>query len=76
MLSEKEIFLKKLGNHLKTKRQEKGYSTIEMSRRLFMDSGNYTRIENGKTNPTSFTLFKFCEALEIRIADLFRDFDS
>ncbi len=74
MRSDKEDFLKKLGAHLKKMREQKNVSTIEMSRRLLMDSGNYTRIETGKTNPTSYTLKKFCEALDISLSELFKDF--
>ena len=75
MKSEKDIFLAKLGQYLKQKRIEKGVSTVEMSRRLLMDSGNYTRIETGKTNPTAYTLKKFCEALEIPFSELFKSFE-
>lgn len=75
MISDKDDFLIKLGIHLKKMRVQKNISTIEMSRRLLMDSGNYTRIETGKTNPTSYTLKKFCDALDISIYELFKDFN-
>jgi len=76
MRSDKRDFLIKLGVHLKKMREQKSVSTIEMARRLLMDSGNYTRIETGKTNPTSYTLKKFCEALDISLSELFEDFNK
>ena len=71
---EKEAFLKRFGAHLKAHRQAKGLSTIEMARLMHMDSGNFTRIESGKTNPTIFTLKKYCEVLEISLNQLLEDF--
>jgi len=76
MESDKKLFLKRLGNHLKNIRTERGVSTVEMSRRLLMDSGNYTRIESGKTNPTSYTLKKFCKALNMNLSELFKNFNE
>ncbi len=71
---DKEAFLKRFGAHLKAHRQAKGLSTIEMARLMHMDSGNFTRIESGKTNPTIFTLKKYCEVLEISLNQLLEDF--
>ena len=71
---EKEAFLKRFGAHLKAHRQAKGLSTIEMARLMHMDSCNFTRIESGKTNPTIFTLKKYCEVLEISLNQLLEDF--
>ena len=76
MRSDKQDFLFKLGAHLKKVREQKSVSTIEMARRLLMDSGNYTRIETGKTNPTSYTIKKYCKALDISISELFKNFDD
>ena len=72
---DKEAFLKRFGAHLKAHRQAKGLSTIEMARLMHMDSGNFTRIESGKTNPTIFTLKKYCEVLEISLKHLLNDFN-
>ena len=66
---------KKFGQHIKELRKSKKLSTVKMSRRCLMDSGNYVRIEQGKTNPTLKTLIKLCAALEISIQELFKDFN-
>ncbi|TRX58657.1 helix-turn-helix transcriptional regulator [Fulvivirga sp. M361] len=59
------------GKRVRELRKEKKISTIEMSRRCFIDSGNYVRIEQGKTNPTLRTIYKICVALEITLSELF-----
>lgn len=74
MEADKEAFLKSFGIHLKELRIEHGLSTIEMAKRMLMDSGNYTRLETGKTNPTIYTLKKFCEVINVPLSTLLNDF--
>ena len=76
MESDKDAFLKSFGTHLKRLRIEHGLSTIEMAKRMLMDSGNYTRLETGKTNPTIYTLKKFCHVLGISLNDLTQNLDK
>ncbi|QSE98655.1 helix-turn-helix domain-containing protein [Fulvivirga lutea] len=61
-----------IGEKIKSLRKSKGISTIEMSRRCLMDSGNYVRIEQGKLNLTLKTLLKVCLALNIELKDLIK----
>ncbi|MEO9805005.1 MAG: helix-turn-helix transcriptional regulator [Reichenbachiella sp.] len=75
MSADKSVFLKKLGSYLKGVREEKGITTTQMSRLMLMDSGNYTRIESGKTNPTAHTLKKFAAVLDMSLSELLRNFD-
>jgi transcriptional regulator with XRE-family HTH domain len=35
-----------------------------------IDTTNISRIESGRTNPTTYTLFRVSEALEIPLSDL------
>lgn len=67
------ILYEKFGKRVREFRILKHISTIEMSRRCQMDSGNYVRIEQGTTNPTLKTIDKICKALEISFSDLFSD---
>ncbi len=64
-----------LGKEVKRLRSEKGISTIEMSRRCLMDSGNYVRIEQGKINVTFKTITKICKALDINYQELFKEME-
>ena len=73
MDSEKEI-LKLFGNHIRMVRESKGISSSELAKRCFMDRGNYTRIETGKTNPTVITLIKISNALGISLEELIAGF--
>jgi transcriptional regulator with XRE-family HTH domain len=46
-------------------------SSAEVARRLLMDRGNYSRIETGKTNPSSLILFKVAQVLGCEVNDFF-----
>lgn len=62
----------KFGARVKELRIQKGLSTIEMSRRCSMDSGNYVKIEQGKVNPTLKTIGIICQALDVSFIELFK----
>lgn len=64
-------FVETLGKRIREVRESTGLSSAEVARRLLMDRGNYTRIETGKTNPTSLTLFRLSEILECEVREFF-----
>jgi transcriptional regulator with XRE-family HTH domain len=70
----KSDFLKDLGKHLKKIREEKGLSLREVEYRGEATRDLISKIENGLSNPTIYTIKKICEAMEIDIIDLFEDF--
>lgn len=72
---DKEAFLKALGAHIKQIRESKGLSAAEFGRRMFMERSHVSRLEAGGTNPTSTTLKTICNAMEIKMEDLFKGFD-
>lgn len=61
---------RKLGENLKRIRTKKGISQGEIARRLEVDKGFVSNIENGKTNPTLSTIAKLAKAIEVSIKDL------
>ncbi|WP_282135749.1 helix-turn-helix domain-containing protein [Seonamhaeicola maritimus] len=69
---EENKFIKKLGKRIVTIRKEKGISQKELSDILDMDDGSLRRIESGRTNPTTTTLFNIARALEVEIFELFK----
>lgn len=71
---EKEIFLKNIGEHIKRERLKKGISGAELSRMIFMDKPNLTRIEKGRVNPSLYVIKQICIALELPLAEFFKDF--
>lgn len=64
---DKAAFQKRLGKHIANLRREKGLSQVEFGYLIEMQKQNVNRLENGKVNPTAYTLFKISEALEISL---------
>lgn len=64
-------FQKRLGKHIATLRREKGFSQVEFGYLIEMEKQNVNRLENGRSNPTAFTLKKIAEALEIPSSKIF-----
>ena len=52
-----------LGQNLKEIRTEKNMSQSDIARRLGVDRGYISNIENGKKNPTLATIKKLADAL-------------
>jgi transcriptional regulator with XRE-family HTH domain len=64
-----------IGNKIKKVREAKGFSQRQIAKELGMDPSQYSKIENGKTDPTTSTLEKIAKALNIEISDLFASDD-
>jgi len=62
----------KLGQNLKKIRNKKGISQGDISRKLNMDRGYISSVENGKRNPTLSTLEKIAQALGVGVDDLIK----
>jgi transcriptional regulator with XRE-family HTH domain len=69
----KENFQKALGAHLKRVRKKKGISIRELELRGSVERATLSQIENGLINPTTFTLKRIFDALEISCAEFFKD---
>lgn len=65
------VFLKKLGKHIAALRKERMLTQKQLGDLCDMEKQNIMRIEAGNTNPTTITLLKLSEALDIDLADLF-----
>jgi len=71
-ITEKEKFLKQLGQRLKEFRMVKGYSNHEtFADDLDMTRSQYWEYENGKKNITVYNLKKIIDKLEIRLDEFF-----
>jgi putative transcriptional regulator len=68
---QKTEFQKKLGEHLILLRKKQGITQAELARRMEKDRQSLERIENGKTNPTSFYLAEIARALNISLKEIF-----
>lgn len=60
-------------NNIKRIREAKGLSQKEVISAIGMDPGQYSRIENGKTDPSISTVEKIAKALGVTMAELFTD---
>jgi transcriptional regulator with XRE-family HTH domain len=66
----KEELFKKIGLKIRTLREEKNLSIQEFSDLINIEYNNLIRIEKGRTNPTIGTLYKICQALNVKIIDI------
>lgn len=66
----KENIIKKVGLKIREIRESKNLSIMELADKLDIEYNNMIRIEKGRTNPTLATLYKICQALEIKLIDI------
>jgi len=66
----------KIGENIKRIRTAKKLSQKEVISIANLDSAQYSRIENGKTDPTVTTLEKIAKALGVSLSDLFASTDE
>ena len=67
----KQEFQKKLGAQIAKLRKEKKFSQIDFSDLLDKEKQNINRLENGRTNPSSWLIYEISEALGIHPSQLF-----
>ena len=68
---QKNEFQIKLGQQIAKLRKQKNISQVDFAYMLDKEKQNYNKIENGRANATSWTLYKIAELLEIPIQKLF-----
>ncbi len=61
----------KIGQRIIELRTEIGWSQSDLARACYKDRQAIEKLENGKVNPTLFTLFEVSKALNISVKDLF-----
>ena len=61
-----------LGASIKKAREAKGLSQKEVALACKMDQAQYSRIENGKTDPSFSAVVRIAKALGVDLSDLFR----
>ncbi len=65
-----------ISSNIKRIREAKNLSQKEVISAIGMGPAQYSRIENGKTDPSVSTLVKIAKALGVSMAELFYDNDS
>ncbi len=66
----KDDLIINIGLKIRKIREEKNLSIMDMADKLDMEYNNVIRIEKGRTNPTISTLFKICQALNVKLVDI------
>lgn len=66
----KEQLQKKIGQRIIELREEKGWSQSDLARACSKDRQAIEIIENGKVNPTIFSLFEISKALEVSLSEI------
>ena len=61
---------KKIGRNIKRLRKERDISQSELGMRCFKDKQAIEKIENGKVNPTAYSLYQISVALNIDPVEL------
>lgn len=69
-MQQKEFQLK-LGQQIAKLRKAKKISQVNFAYMLDKEKQNFNKLEKGKANPTSWTLYKIADLLETSIQNLF-----
>jgi transcriptional regulator with XRE-family HTH domain len=64
-------YLKKLGKNISKIRRQKNYSQLDVCAIISMEKSNLSSIENGRQNPTTLTLKKIADSLEVAVSQFF-----
>lgn len=66
----KDQLKKELGKRIVKLREEKGWSQSDLARACNKDRQSIEKLENGKVNPTLYTLLEVANALGISVSKL------
>lgn len=66
----KEQLNKKLGQRIIELRTEKNMSQSDLARACGKDRQAIEKLENGKVNPTLFSLYEIAKALDITVSEI------
>ncbi len=66
----KEQLKKKVGQRVVELRSQKGWSQSDLARACNKDRQAIEKLENGKVNPTLYTLLEIANALEVSLRNL------
>jgi putative transcriptional regulator len=70
MMIPKDDFSKLVGQKISVYREKRGLSQAELARRCNKDRQAIERLEKGRVNPNSYTLYEISQALKINTKNL------
>lgn len=68
----KDALKKKVGNRIVELREQKGWTQSDLARECEKDRQAIEKLENGKVNPTAYSLFEISKALKIELYQLLK----
>lgn len=66
----KEQLKKKIGQRIVALRSQKGWSQSDLARACDKDRQALEKLENGKVNPTIYSLLEIAKALDVSLKEL------
>lgn len=66
----KDALKKLIGENIVKIRREKGWNQSRLAKECGKDRQAIEKIENGKVNPTVYTLYEISKALDVKISHL------
>lgn len=66
----------KIGKRIKSLREHKNISQVDLAYACDFEKSNMSRIEAGNTCPNIYTLYKIAQYLEINLSDLLKFSDE
>lgn len=67
---DKEILKRNIGLRIRSIREDKNLSIMDLADMLDIEYNNLIRIEKGRTNPTIITLYKIGQALNVKLPEI------
>ncbi len=67
---DKEILKRKIGLKIRSIREGKNLSIMDLADMLDIEYNNLIRIEKGRTSPTIITLYKIGQALNVKLPEI------
>lgn len=67
---DKEILKRNIGLRIRSIREDKNLSIMDLAYMLDIEYNNLIRIEKGRTNPTIITLYKIGQALNVKLPEI------
>lgn len=71
MNNTEEKYLKQLGKNISRIRRLNNFSQLDICAIISMEKSNLSSIENGRQNPTTLTLKKIADAIDVEVKEFF-----
>ena len=71
MAEDLNIFKIKLGKRIKTLREQKGYTQLELGALIGKDFQAISRIELGRVNPSAYIVHQIARALRVSMNEIY-----